>query len=126
MRSAAGVGGVAGLIALLSWPVDARAGEMRGITATEIKIGQTMPYSGPVSAFGALGKGEVGYFKMLNERGGINGRKVNLISLDESRAGRPDAVHALQRQELGTFRRIADGELRFATNPGSSPLALAA
>jgi branched-chain amino acid transport system substrate-binding protein len=36
-----------------------------------------MPYSGPVSAFGALGKGEVGYFKMINERGGINGRKVN-------------------------------------------------
>ena len=42
-----------------------------------------MPYSGPVSAFGALGKGEVGYFRMLNERGGINGRKVNLISLDD-------------------------------------------
>ncbi len=40
-----------------------------------------MPYSGPVSAFGALGKGEVGYFKMINERGGINGRKVNLITL---------------------------------------------
>src|SRR4029079_13723728 len=51
-----------------------------------IKIGQTMPYSGPVSAFGALGKGEVGYFKMVNERGGINGRKVNLISLDDSYA----------------------------------------
>ena len=58
--------------------------EMRGVTATEIRIGQTMPYSGPVSAFGALGKGEVGYFKMLNERGGINGRKINLISLDDS------------------------------------------
>src|SRR6266446_1320312 len=57
---------------------------MRGVTATEIRIGQTMPYSGPVSAFGALGKGEVGYFKMVNERGGINGRKVNLISLDDS------------------------------------------
>jgi branched-chain amino acid transport system substrate-binding protein len=55
------------------------AAEFRGVTATEIRIGQTMPYSGPVSAFGALGKGEVGYFKMVNERGGINGRKVNLI-----------------------------------------------
>jgi branched-chain amino acid transport system substrate-binding protein len=62
----------------------AEAAEMRGVNATEIKIGQTMPYSGPVSAFGALGKGEVGYFKMLNERGGIKGRKVNLISLDDS------------------------------------------
>jgi len=59
------------------------AAEMRGVTATEIKIGQTMPYSGPVSPFGALGEGDVGYFKMLIERGGINGRKVNLISLDD-------------------------------------------
>lgn len=55
-----------------------------GITATEIRIGQTMPYSGPVSAFGILGKGEVAYFKMINEQGGVNGRKVNLISLDDS------------------------------------------
>src|ERR1043166_3837907 len=57
---------------------------MRGVTATEIRIGQTMPYSGPVSAFGILGKGEVAYFKMVNERGGINGRKVSLLSLDDS------------------------------------------
>ena len=71
-----------GAVAMLAWPAAANAAEMRGVTATEIKIGQTMPYSGPVSAFGALGKGEVGYFKMLNERGGINGRKVNLISLE--------------------------------------------
>ena len=55
-----------------------------GVTATEIRIGQTMPYSGPVSAFGILGKGEVAYFKMVNDHGGINGRKVNLISLDDS------------------------------------------
>ena len=69
---------------------------MRGVTATEIKIGQTMPYSGPVSAFGALGKGEVGYFKMVNERGGINGRKVNLISLDDSYAP-PKTVEQTRR-----------------------------
>jgi branched-chain amino acid transport system substrate-binding protein len=69
---------------------------MRGVTATEIRIGQTMPYSGPVSAFGALGKGEVGYFKMLNERGGINGRKVNLISLDDGYAP-PKAVEQTRR-----------------------------
>ena len=69
---------------------------MRGVTATEIRIGQTMPYSGPVSAFGALGKGEVGYFKMVNERGGINGRKVNLISLDDSYAP-PKTVEQTRR-----------------------------
>jgi branched-chain amino acid transport system substrate-binding protein len=74
----------------------ANAAEMRGVSATEIKIGQTMPYSGPVSAFGALGKGEVGYFKMLNERGGINGRKVNLISLDDSYAP-PKSVEQTRR-----------------------------
>jgi ABC-type branched-subunit amino acid transport system substrate-binding protein len=74
----------------------APAAEMRGVTATEIKIGQTMPYSGPVSAFGALGKGEVGYFRMVNERGGINGRKVNLISLDDGYAP-PKTVEQTRR-----------------------------
>jgi len=72
------------------------AADFRGVTATEIRIGQTMPYSGPVSAFGALGKGEVGYFKMLNERGGINGRKVNLISLDDGYAP-PKTVEQTRR-----------------------------
>ncbi|MBI5131776.1 MAG: ABC transporter substrate-binding protein [Rhodopseudomonas palustris] len=69
---------------LLVWPALGQAADIRGVTKTEIKIGQTMPYSGPVSAFGTLGKGEVAYFKMVNDRGGINGRKVNLISLDDS------------------------------------------
>jgi branched-chain amino acid transport system substrate-binding protein len=76
--------GALGVVSFLLVPIASMAAEMRGVTTTEIRIGQTMPYSGPVSAFGALGKGEVGYFKMLNERGGINGRKVNLISLDDS------------------------------------------
>src|ERR1700722_9558900 len=67
-----------GALVALACPVAAPAAEMRGVTATEIKIGQTMPYSGPVSAFGALGKGELAYFKMLKEHGGINGPKINL------------------------------------------------
>jgi ABC-type branched-subunit amino acid transport system substrate-binding protein len=83
-------------LAVLAWPVASTSAEMRGVTATEIKIGQTMPYSGPVSAFGALGKGEVGYFKMLNERGGINGRKINLISLDDGYAP-PKTVEQTRR-----------------------------
>src|SRR6201990_1570633 len=83
-------------VCALAWPMTAGAAEMRGVTATEVKIGQTMPYSGPVSAFGALGKGEVGYFKMLNEHGGINGRKVNLISLDDGYAP-PKAVEQTRR-----------------------------
>ena len=83
-------------MAWLAWPLAAMSAEMRGVTATEIKIGQTMPYSGPVSAFGALGKGEVGYFKMINERGGINGRKINLISLDDGYAP-PKTVEQTRR-----------------------------
>jgi len=74
------LGIVAALIAMSIAPA---AAEQRGITATEIKLGQTMPYSGPVSAFSPLGKGEVGYFKMINDNGGVNGRKINFISLDD-------------------------------------------
>ncbi len=55
-----------------------------GVTDTEIKIGQTVPYSGPASAFSSYGRVMTGYFRMLNEAGGINGRKVNLISLDNA------------------------------------------
>ena len=54
-----------------------------GISDTEIKIGQIMPYSGPISIYGAIGKAEAAYFKMLNEQGGIGGRKINLISRDD-------------------------------------------
>ncbi|XFF02257.1 ABC transporter substrate-binding protein (plasmid) [Bradyrhizobium guangxiense] len=54
-----------------------------GVTDTEIKIGSTMPLSGPASAFGILGKVEAAYFKKINDEGGINGRKVNLITYDD-------------------------------------------
>ncbi|MBC5763406.1 ABC transporter substrate-binding protein [Ramlibacter albus] len=51
--------------------------------AKEIKIGQTMPYSGPASAYGTIGKVEAAYFKMVNDQGGVNGRKINFITLDD-------------------------------------------
>lgn len=54
-----------------------------GVTDTEIKIGQTMPYSGPVSAYATIGKAESAYFEKINAAGGINGRKIKLISLDD-------------------------------------------
>ena len=54
-----------------------------GVTDTEIKIGQTIAYSGPASAYGQLGRAETAYFKALNDKGGINGRKINFISLDD-------------------------------------------
>ena len=55
-----------------------------GATDTEIKIGNTNPYSGPASAYGTIGKTISAYFKMVNEQGGINGRKVNFISYDDA------------------------------------------
>ena len=54
-----------------------------GASDTEIKIGNTMPYSGPASAYGIVGKTEAAYFTMINEQGGINGRKINFISRDD-------------------------------------------
>ena len=55
-----------------------------GATDTEIKLGNIMPYSGPASAYGVIGKIEDAYFKMVNAQGGINGRKINFISYDDS------------------------------------------
>ena len=55
-----------------------------GVTDTEIRIGNIMPYTGPLAEFGAIGKAEAAYFDMINERGGINGRKIRFISRDDS------------------------------------------
>ncbi len=55
-----------------------------GATDTEIKVGHTNPYSGPASAYGAIGRAEAAYFKMINDQGGINGRKINFISVDDA------------------------------------------
>ncbi|UTD26156.1 ABC transporter substrate-binding protein [Bradyrhizobium sp. WD16] len=55
-----------------------------GASDTEIKIGNIMPYSGPASAYGVIGRTEAAYFNMINEQGGINGRKINFISYDDA------------------------------------------
>ena len=67
-----------------------------GATDTEIKIGQTMPYSGPASAYGVIGKTEQAFMKMINDQGGINGRKINLISLDDGYSP-PRAVEQVRK-----------------------------
>jgi branched-chain amino acid transport system substrate-binding protein len=54
-----------------------------GVTDAEIKIGQTMPYSGPLSAFGTIGRAQAAFFETVNSKGGINGRKIKLLSLDD-------------------------------------------
>ena len=74
----------------------ARAENAPGVTDTEIKIGQTMPYSGPASAYGVIGRTEAAYFKVINEQGGVNGRKINLISLDDAYSP-PKTVEQVRR-----------------------------
>src|SRR6476661_6438731 len=64
--------------------------------AKEIKLGQTMPYSGPASAYGTIGKVEQAWFKMVNDQGGINGRMVNLLSVDDGYSP-PKAVEQVRK-----------------------------
>jgi len=79
------VRGAVALFAVLSAASAAMAGNYdTGATDKSVKIGQTMPYSGPASAYSAIGRAEIAYFKMLNDKGGINGRKVELLSLDDA------------------------------------------
>jgi branched-chain amino acid transport system substrate-binding protein len=61
----------------------AHAQQLPGVTATELKIGNTMPYSGPASSYGPIGKTESAFFNMVNGQGGIAGRKIDFISLDD-------------------------------------------
>ena len=81
-----------------------------GVTDSDIKLGQTMPYSGTASPYGVIGKTQLAYFKMLNEQGGINGRKVNLISLDDGYSP-PRTVEQVRRlveeeQVLALFQTL--------------------
>ena len=74
---------VALLLTVASFTAHAEKKYGPGVSDAEIKIGQTMPYSGPVSAASVIGKSESAYFRMVNETEGINGRRVNFISLDD-------------------------------------------
>lgn len=77
------LGGAAAAAASIALPGLARAQANPGVTATELKIGTTTSLSGPVSALGTINKSQAAYFKMLNERGGIAGRKIDYIILDD-------------------------------------------
>ena len=67
-----------------------------GASDTEIKVGQTMPFSGPASAYSSIGKVQAAYFKMVNDQGGINGRKVNLLQYDDAYSP-PKAVEQIRK-----------------------------
>jgi branched-chain amino acid transport system substrate-binding protein len=72
------------------------ADDMPGVTATEIKIGNTDAYSGPASAYGVIAKLETAFFKMVNDQGGAAGRKINFISLDDGYSP-PKTVEQVRR-----------------------------
>src|SRR4051812_42041568 len=76
--------GLAGMLAVATAPAQAQKQYDPGVTDTEIKIGNTIPYSGPASAYGIIGKTYSAFFKMINDQGGINGRKINFISYDDA------------------------------------------
>jgi hypothetical protein len=78
-----------------------------GVTDTEIKLGTTSPYSGPASAYGVYGQAQSAYFEMVNDRGGINGRKINLISLDNAAEGRRANPQARRIRRGLRHRRIS-------------------
>jgi branched-chain amino acid transport system substrate-binding protein len=84
-----------------------------GATDTEIKIGNIMPYSGPASAYGVIGKIEEAYFKMINEQGGVNGRKINFVSYDDGYSP-PKAVE--QARKL-----VESDEVLFLFGPLGTP-----
>src|SRR5713101_173070 len=80
-----------------------------GVTDTEIKIGTTTPYSGPASAYSAGAVSATAYFTMVNEQGGVNGRKINYISLDDAYSP-PKTVEQIRRL-------IESDEVLFLVNP---------
>src|SRR6202051_517525 len=102
--------GAAIAIALSVSPASAQKKDDTGATDTEIKIGQTVPFSGPASAYAGIGKTQAAYLKMINEQGGINGRKLNLIQYDDAYSP-PKAVEQVRKlvesdEVLFTFQII--------------------
>src|SRR5476649_778122 len=88
--------GAAVAIALSAAPASAQKKYDTGATDTEIKIGQTVPFSGPASAYAGIGKTQAAYLRMINDQGGINGRKLNLIQYDDAYSP-PKAVEQVRK-----------------------------
>ncbi len=101
------------VLALAPAPAFAQKHYGPGVTDTEIKIGNIMPYSGPASAYGTIGKTLAAFFTMVNDQGGINGRKINFISYDDSYSP-PKTVE--QARKL-----VEDDEVSFILAPLGTP-----
>src|SRR6202789_1190364 len=93
LRAVLGVGLLTGVTGVMR---PARAADLPGVTAPEIKIGNTDAYSGPASAYGVIAKTEAAFFKMVNDQGGVAGHKVNFISYDDGYSP-PKTVEQVRR-----------------------------
>ncbi len=105
----------AGFLATLSTEALAQKSYAPGVSDSEIKIGQTMPYSGPASALGNAGRAHAAYFNMVNDQGGINGRKIRLISLDDAYSP-PKTVEQTRKLVEGEGVALIFGSLGTAPN----------
>jgi branched-chain amino acid transport system substrate-binding protein len=107
------VAAAVGIAAIVASPATAQKKYDPGASDREIKIGNTMPYSGPVSAYGEIGKTEAAYFRKVNAEGGVNGRKINFISYDDAFSP-PKTVEQI--------RRLVEGdEVLLIFNPLGTP-----
>ena len=107
------------IAAILSIASVATAAEKKygpGVSDTDIKLGQTSPYSGPASAYSVIAKTQLAYFKMINDQGGVNGRKINLISLDDAYSP-PKTVEQ-------TRKLVEQEEVAVILNPLGTPTGL--
>src|SRR4029077_10041999 len=84
IRNLAAMTALAAALAMTATAASAQKKYDPGASDSEIKIGNIMPYSGPASSYGVIGKVEAAYFNMINAEGGINGRKVTFISYDDA------------------------------------------
>lgn len=121
-------GGVLVLSALTSVPALAQKHYDPGASDTEIKIGNLVPYTGPFAEYGANGRAEAAYFQMINDRGGINGRKITFVSLDSGTGSRTAVAlaHQLVEQEkvlllVGTWGTAVNTAIRPYLNDQKVP-----
>jgi ABC-type branched-subunit amino acid transport system substrate-binding protein len=108
------------LAALFALTAQASASDKKygtGISDTEIRLGQTSPFSGPASAYSVIARTQAAYFKMINEQGGVNGRKINLITLDDGYSP-PKTVEQ-------TRKLVEQEEVAAILNPLGTPTGLA-
>ena len=101
------------IVTSLGMTAAALAADAPGVTATAIKVGATYPFSGPAAPLGATGRATIAYVNFINDRGGINGRKINYITYDDAYSP-PKAVEH-------TRKLIESDEVAFLFGPQWSP-----